>query len=167
PNPSGRRTLRPLASCSDPYVVAAACIRSMFTTPLSNPCWVMVPVGPAPAPIQPSLTASWYGSDHTAVPFQRWNGTAVWTDPYQEAVKLGWIGAGAGPTGTITQHGFDSGVVNMLRMQAAATTYGSLHEANGRRVRLPLGFGAEQIVRHLGVRVNAPAGSDTWEWWPQ
>src|SRR6185312_16396173 len=67
-----------------------------------------------------------------ALAYQRWNGTAVWSDPYQEAVKLGWIGAGAGPTGTITQHGFDSGVVNMLRMQAAATTYGSLHEANGR-----------------------------------
>ena len=102
-----------------------------------------------------------------ALAWQRWNGTAVWPDPYQEAVKLGWIGAGTGPNDTITQHGFDSGVVNMLRMHAAATKYGSLHEANGRRVRLPLGFGAEQIVRHLGVRVNAPAGSDTWEWWPQ
>jgi hypothetical protein len=31
----------------------------MFTTPLSNPCWVMVSFGPVPAPIQPSLTASW------------------------------------------------------------------------------------------------------------
>ena len=67
-----------------------------------------------------------------ALAYQRWNGTAVWSDPYQEAVKLGWIGAGTGPTDTITQHGFDSGVVNMLRMQAAAAKYASLHEANGR-----------------------------------
>ena len=102
-----------------------------------------------------------------ALAYQRWNGTAVWSDPYQEAVKLGWIGAGTGPTDTITQHGFDSGIVNMLGMQAAAAKYATLHPANGRRVLLPLGFSAEQIVRHLGVRVNAPAGSDTWEWWPQ
>jgi cell wall-associated NlpC family hydrolase len=102
-----------------------------------------------------------------ALAYQRWNGTAVWSDPYREAVRLGWIPAGSGPSDTITQHGFDSGVVNMLRMQATAARYGTLHPANGRRVRLPLGFGAEQIVRHLGVRVNAPAGDDTWEWWPR
>jgi len=48
----------------------------MFTTPLSNPCWVMVSVGPVPVPIQPSFTASRYGSDHTAVPFQRWYASA-------------------------------------------------------------------------------------------
>jgi len=102
-----------------------------------------------------------------ALAYQQRTGTAMWSDPYQEAVKLGWIGSGSGPTGTITQHGFDSGIVNMLGMHAAAARYGTLHEANGRRVRLPLGFGAEQIVRHLGVRLNAPAGDDTWEWWPQ
>jgi cell wall-associated NlpC family hydrolase len=102
-----------------------------------------------------------------ALAYQQRTGTPVWSDPYREAVKLGWLGPGRGPTDTIPQHGFDSGVVNMLGMHAAATRYGTLHEAGGRRVRLPLGFGAEQIVRHLGIRLNAPAGSDTWEWWPQ
>jgi cell wall-associated NlpC family hydrolase len=102
-----------------------------------------------------------------ALAYQRWKGTAVWSDPYREAVTLGWIPAGGGPSDTMTQHGFDSGVVNMLGLHATAVTYSTLHEANGRRVPLPLGFAAEQIVRHLGIRVNAPAGDDTWEWWPR
>jgi cell wall-associated NlpC family hydrolase len=101
-----------------------------------------------------------------ALAYEQRTGTAVWPDPYQEAVKLGWIRAGAGPTSTIRQHGFDSGIVNMLGLRATAVRYGALHEADGRRVPLPAGFAAEQIVRHLGIRVNAPAGDDTWEWWP-
>jgi hypothetical protein len=54
---------------------------------------------------------------------------------------------GAGPTDTIRQRGFDTGIVNMLGMQAAARQYGSLREADGRRVPPP----AEQIVRDLGA----------------
>ena len=101
-----------------------------------------------------------------ALAYQQRTGTTVWTDPYQEAVKLGWLPAGGGPTGTLRQRGFDTALVNMLGLHAAAVQYGTLHERNGRRVPLPAGFGAEQIVRHLGLRVNAPAGADTWEWWP-
>jgi cell wall-associated NlpC family hydrolase len=101
-----------------------------------------------------------------ALAYQLRTGKPVWQDPYREAVTRGWIKPGDGPGDTMTQHGFDSGIVNMLGMRAAAARYGTLHEGDGRRVRLPLGFAAEQLVRHMGIRVNAPAGDDTWEWWP-
>jgi cell wall-associated NlpC family hydrolase len=101
-----------------------------------------------------------------ALAYQERTGTAVGPDPYQEAVKLGWLRPGTGPADTIRQHGFDTGIVRMLGMRATAARYQTLREADGRRVPLPVGFGAEQIVRHLGIRVNAPAGDDTWEWWP-
>jgi NlpC/P60 family len=93
-------------------------------------------------------------------------GTPVAADPYTQAVAAGWIGAGTGPAQPITQLQFDSGVVRVLGLQAAARTMSGLHASTGWRPPLPFGFGVEQMVRAVGARVNAPDGSDQWELWP-
>jgi NlpC/P60 family len=91
----------------------------------------------------------------------------VAADPYTQAVAAGWISAGTGPAQPITQVQFDHGAVRVLGLEAAARTMNTLHTATGWRPALPQGFGAEQMIRAVGARVNAPEGSDQWELWPR
>jgi len=92
--------------------------------------------------------------------------TPISNDPYTQAVAAGWIAAGTGPTSTITVGDFDRGIVSMLGLMPTADQYYGLRNASGFRPAIPFAFGAEQIVRKLGLRVNAPTGQDNWEQWP-
>jgi len=94
------------------------------------------------------------------------HGTPVAADPYTEAVKAAWIGAGTGAADTITQLQFDRGVVRLLGLKPSVKIMRTLHTSTGWRPPLPSGFGAEQLIRAVGGRVNAPDGSDQWELWP-
>jgi cell wall-associated NlpC family hydrolase len=93
-------------------------------------------------------------------------GTAIAVNPYSQAVKTHWIPAGSGPGEPITQREFDRGAVRVLGLRSTASALATLRTADGWRPRLPRGFGAEQVIRAVGGRVNAPDGSDEWEQWP-
>ncbi len=93
----------------------------------------------------------------------RQTGQPIAPDPYAQAVAAGWISAGTGFSQPITQRQFDAGLVRVLGMGSAAKQIGALVTAGGWRPPLPNGFGVEQVVRALGLRANAPAGSDQWE----
>jgi len=92
------------------------------------------------------------------VPFQ--------PDAFTQAVAAGWITAGDGPRGAITQLEFDRAIVRILGIGSSARKLNTLRAADGWRPRLPRGFGAEQAVRQAGGRYNAPAGADDSETWP-
>ncbi len=84
-------------------------------------------------------------------------------DPFAQAVDAGWIPEGAGPTGTITQLEFDRGLVRILGLAHSAKALNHLQTADGWAPKLADGFGVEQEVRAIGVRINVPDGSDSWE----
>jgi cell wall-associated NlpC family hydrolase len=90
----------------------------------------------------------------------------VAANPYTQAVAARWIGPGTGADDTITQLQFDKAVVRILGLLPAAKTLSTIHTSDGWRPPIPVGFGVEQMVRAIGARVNAPAGSDQWELWP-
>jgi cell wall-associated NlpC family hydrolase len=94
------------------------------------------------------------------------NNVPAQPDPYAQAVDAGWILPGTGAGDTITQLSFDRGIVHVLHLQAAARSLLLLKNADGWRPNLPVGFGAEQIVRDVGARWNVPFGADSWETWP-
>jgi hypothetical protein len=86
-------------------------------------------------------------------------------DPYAQAVDAGWIGAGTGPTDTITQLAFDRGIIRMMHLQTSVRRLLQLKTADGWHPALPVGFGVEQVVRDVGARWNVPFGADVWETW--
>jgi NlpC/P60 family len=86
-------------------------------------------------------------------------------DPYAQAVDAGWIGAGTGPTDTLTQLAFDRGIVRMMHLQTSVRRLLQLKTADGWHPTLPVGFGVEQVVRDVGARWNVPFGADVWETW--
>jgi cell wall-associated NlpC family hydrolase len=94
------------------------------------------------------------------------NRVPMQADPYAQAVDAGWILPGTAAGGTITQLEFDRGIVHMLNLEAAAGSLMRLKTADGWRPTLPIGFGAEQVVRDVGARWNVPFGADNWETWP-
>ena len=93
-------------------------------------------------------------------------GQPVAADPYAQAVDAGWIGAGAGPSATITQLEFDHGIVKVMHVGGAARTLAHIRNTDGWKPALPHGFGIEQVVREMGARWNVPFGADQWERWP-
>ena len=97
---------------------------------------------------------------------QQVNGVPFQPDAFTQAVAAGWITAGNGPRGAITQLEFDRAIVRMLGIGSSARKLNTLRAADGWRPRLPSGFGAEQAVAPAGGRCNAPAGADDWETWP-
>lgn len=94
------------------------------------------------------------------------NGTPVSATPYQQAVAAGWIPAGTGGTGQITQLEFDRGVVAVLGLRGSVTQLNGLRAADGWHPFVPNGFGTEQMVKAIGGRINAPWPADAWETWP-
>jgi hypothetical protein len=94
------------------------------------------------------------------------NGTEVSSDPFTQAVDAGWIAAGDGPRGTITQLQFDTGIVRVMALEGDARALRGITAADGWRPKLPKGFGVEQVVRDVGARWNVPFGADNWETWP-
>ena len=94
------------------------------------------------------------------------HGTPVADDPYQQAVEAGWISAGSGSKGTITQLQFDRGIVRVMGLRHDAAKLKRITNADGWKPSLPTGFGVEQIVRDVGARWNVPFGADDWETWP-
>lgn len=94
------------------------------------------------------------------------HGTPASANVYAQAVAAGWIGAGGGPHSTITVGEFDRGIVSVLGLMGTADKYFELRNASGYRPTTPFAFGVDQIVRKLGLRVNAPEGQDNWEQWP-
>ena len=97
---------------------------------------------------------------------QRVNNVPFQPDAFTQAVTAGWITAGDGPRGAITQLEFDRATVRILGIRSSARKLNTLRAADGWRPPLPRGFGAEQSVRQAGGRYNAPAGADDWETWP-
>jgi hypothetical protein len=93
------------------------------------------------------------------------NNVPAQADPYAQAVDAGWIAAGTGAGDSITQLGFDRGIVRMLHLQASARRLRQLRTADGWQPALPVGFGVEQVVRNVGARWNVPFGADSWETW--
>jgi hypothetical protein len=93
------------------------------------------------------------------------NNQPAQADPYAQAVDAGWITAGTGPGETITQLGFDRGIVHMLHLQTSVHRLLQLKTADGWHPALPVGFGIEQVVRDVGARWNVPFGADVWETW--
>ena len=96
----------------------------------------------------------------------RQSGTPVSGTPYQQAVAAGWIAAGTGADGPITQLEFDRGVVAVLGLRGSVTQLNGLRAADGWHPFVPNGFGTEQVVKALGGRINAPWPSAAWETWP-
>jgi cell wall-associated NlpC family hydrolase len=94
------------------------------------------------------------------------NHQPIQADPFAQAVDAGWILPGTGPGDTITQLGFDRGIVHMLHLQTSVQRLLQMKTADGWHPALPVGFGAEQIVRDVGARWNVPFGADSWETWP-
>jgi hypothetical protein len=94
------------------------------------------------------------------------NNQPAQADPYAQAVDAGWILPGGGAGSTITQLDFDRGIVHMLHLQSSASSLMQLTTADGWKPALPVGFGAEQVVRDVGARWNVPLGADNWETWP-
>ncbi len=97
---------------------------------------------------------------------QQVNGVPFQPDAFTQAVAAGWITAGDGPRGAITQLEFDRAIVRILGIGSSARKLNTLRAADGWRPRLPRGFGAEQAVRQASGRYNAPAGADDSETWP-
>jgi cell wall-associated NlpC family hydrolase len=94
------------------------------------------------------------------------NAVPAEADAFAQAVTAGWMTAGDGPEGAITQLEFDRAIVRVLGIRATTRKLNTLRGADGWRPALPQGFGAEQAVRQAGARYNAPHGADEWETWP-
>ena len=94
------------------------------------------------------------------------NGTPVSATPYAQAVAAGWIPAGTGGDGSITQLELDRGVVAVLGLRRSVTQLNAIRAADGWHPFVPNGFGTEQVVKAMGARINAPWPSDAWETWP-
>jgi NlpC/P60 family len=94
------------------------------------------------------------------------HGVAISSDPFQQAVDGGWIGAGLGPGSTLTQLEFDRGIVRVMGLKKDSIRLRQITAADGWQPKLPTGFAAEQIVRDIGARWNVPFGADNWETWP-
>ena len=80
---------------------------------------------------------------------------------FRFAVSRGLIDAGQGPRSAISQGAFDRALVRLLNLRRASGLYNRLRTRNGLQPNLPLYFGAEQVVRHLGLRVNT--ADDSYE----
>jgi cell wall-associated NlpC family hydrolase len=96
----------------------------------------------------------------------RQNGTSVSATPYDQAVAAGWMTAGTGPTGPITQLELDRGVVAALGLRGSVTQLNAIRAADGWHPFVPNGFGTEQMVKAIGARFNAPWPHDASETWP-
>jgi hypothetical protein len=96
----------------------------------------------------------------------RQNGTPVSATPYDQAVAAGWITAGTGPTGSITQLELDRGVVAVLGLRGSVAQLNGIRAADGWHPFVPNGFGTEQMVKAIGARFNAPWPHDAAETWP-
>jgi hypothetical protein len=116
----------------------------------------------------PGAMASRYTASRVlALANQQINHVAIWSDPYDQAVKAGWLSANGGPWGTINQFQFDAGVVRMLGLAGtAAHLQAALTDGGGWHPPVPGSFGVEQVARAVGARYNVPFGADNWETWP-
>jgi len=59
------------------------------------------------------------------------NGTPISATPYQQAVAAGWIPAGTGGDGPITQLEFDRGAVAVLGLRGSVTQLNGIRAADG------------------------------------
>ena len=99
---------------------------------------------------------------------QQVNGVPFQPDAFTQAVAAGWITAGDGPRGAITQLEFDRGhradTGDRELCQAAE------HAARRRRLAPATAQGVRRRAgraRQAGGRWNVPFGADNWETWPR
>lgn len=72
-------------------------------------------------------------------------------------------GANAGTAAPVTARTASVAVLNALGLQAEMRGLNQIHTADGRRLKVPAGFGAAVLSRELGLRYNYPAADDALE----
>lgn len=80
------------------------------------------------------------------------------------AVERGWMRTSADgsfdPTGPVTMRAAHRALVLALRLRPAASSLDRLQTRDGHRFDLPPGFGTTMLGMRLGLRYNAPTGSE-------
>jgi len=81
------------------------------------------------------------------------------------AVERGWLHVAPGglfdPNGLVTMRGAHHAFVQALRLGPAAASLDRLHTRDGVRFALPERFGTTLLGMRLGLRYNAPSGSES------
>ena len=76
---------------------------------------------------------------------------------------LGTPGAAFGPTATVTTRQAEQAIVQIFGLNSEVNQLSGLHTADGTRLPIPAGFGAEIVASDLGLRHDYPSNYDYLE----